>query len=172
MLASYGYEASTLVQAEQIHGNQVKAVDQSYAGTTIHRADGLVTQSSDILLVIRTADCGALFIFDPEHRAVGLAHSGKKGTQLNIAETVVTAMSRTYQSDPQKLIAALSPCIRPPHYETDFAHMIASQVYASGIRHFTDCGENTATDLNRFYSYRSEKGKTGRHYAFIGIVSG
>jgi len=170
ILSLLDHSPSQLVQAEQPHGSSIMAVTQSQRGCTIPDVDGLITTSPNILLVIRTADCGALFLYDPEHRAVGLAHSGKKGTEANITQNIVAEMVCKYGTNPKNLIAILGPCIRPPHYETDFAVQIAEQAYHAGIREFKDCGENTASDLKRYYSYRLEKGRTGRHYAFIGIT--
>jgi len=68
----------------------------------------------------------------------------------------------------------LSPCIRPPSYEVDFAAGIRAQCLESGIRpeHLHDCGICTSTDLQRFYSYRVEMGKTGRMLALLGRVHG
>ncbi|MEM6885635.1 MAG: polyphenol oxidase family protein [Verrucomicrobiota bacterium] len=171
VLARYGYSESILVQAEQPHGNRVEIVDQSHQGTMIAQADGLVTSTYGIILVIRTADCGALFLYDPEHQAIGLVHSGKKGTDANITQNAISLMVRNYQTDPTKIVAVLGPCIRPPHYETNFPKTIAQQAREAGIQHFTDCGDNTATNPENYYSYRMEKGLTGRHYAFIGLIS-
>ena len=61
----------------------------------------------------------------------------------------------------------LGPCIRPPHYEVDFAGEIGRQAGRAGVGNFLDCGLDTAADLDRFYSYRLESGKTGRMMALI-----
>jgi len=63
----------------------------------------------------------------------------------------------------------LSPCIRPPHYEVDFAAEIVRQCRASGVKTIHDSGVCTACDLKRYYSYRAEKGKTGRMLALLGL---
>ena len=63
--------------------------------------------------------------------------------------------------------AVLGPCIRPPDYEVDFATTIAEQAKAAGVGAFFDCGCNTASDLERFYSYRKEHGTTGRMMALL-----
>ncbi|MDC0321669.1 laccase domain-containing protein, partial [Akkermansiaceae bacterium] len=68
------------------------------------------------------------------------------------------------------LVAVLGPCIRPPYYEVDFAKIIRDQAIRSGVlpENFHDCALCTASDLKRFYSYRREKGNTGRHLALLG----
>jgi copper oxidase (laccase) domain-containing protein len=67
------------------------------------------------------------------------------------------------------MIVQLSPCIRPPHYEVDFAAEIIRQCRSIGIKEIHDSGVCTACDLGRCYSYRAEKGKTGRMLAMIGL---
>jgi polyphenol oxidase len=65
------------------------------------------------------------------------------------------------------VVAVLGPCIRPPDYEIDFAAEIGEQAERAGVGNYTDCGLNTAANLQRFYSYRREMGKTGRMMALI-----
>ena len=65
------------------------------------------------------------------------------------------------------VIVQLGPCIRPPHYEVDFAAEIGRQAARAGIVRFHDCGLCTACDLARYYSYRAEKGKTGRMWGVL-----
>jgi copper oxidase (laccase) domain-containing protein len=69
-------------------------------------------------------------------------------------------------------VVQLSPCIRPPFYEVDFAAQIVAQLKAGGVRRIYDCGENTGADLERFYSYRVERGLTGRMLAFLTLTEG
>jgi copper oxidase (laccase) domain-containing protein len=78
-------------------------------------------------------------------------------------------MRRHFGSNPRDLVVQLSPCIRPPHYEIDFAAEIVSQCRAAGVMEIHDSGVCTACDLHRYYSYRAEKGKTGRMLALIGL---
>lgn len=79
-------------------------------------------------------------------------------------------MSSHFGSDPADILVQLSPCIRPPAYETDFAADIKQQAVECGIRpgNLHDTGTCTSSDLTRFYSYRIEKGRTGRMLALIG----
>ncbi len=170
VLAELGYAPDSLVQAEQPHGDQVALIDSSHRGKTVPHVDALITDQPGIVLVIRTADCGPVYLYDPDHHAIGLVHSGRKGTEQGITLNCIRMMQQTFSSDPENLIAVLGPCIRPPHYEVDFAADITRQVQDAGIRHFHDGADNTANDLKRFYSYRAEKGSTGRHYAFMGLT--
>ena len=78
-------------------------------------------------------------------------------------------MIERFGSDPANMIVQLSPCIRPPHYEVDFAAEIIRQCRALGVQQIHDSGICTACDLDRYYSYRAEKGKTGRMLAVLGL---
>jgi polyphenol oxidase len=154
--------------AEQIHGNGVAAVDVRSPEQT-SGVDALVTNDPQVVLGIYVADCCAVYFVDPVRSAIALAHSGRKGTELNIAGATVTLMNSVFGSEPPNLVVQLSPCIRPPFYEVDFAAEIRSQLKESGVLQVFDCGENTGSDLQRFYSYRMEKGRTGRMLAYLAV---
>lgn len=165
-----GLATKTLVTAEQIHSNNVERVDRNSIGVR-SQCDGLLTNDLEIALGIYTADCGAIFVADPEHRAIGLLHSGRKGTELGILSVAIEKMQREFGTDPRLLTIQLAPCIRPPHYEIDFAEDIAQQALSAGVENYHDCGACTASDLEKYYSYRRELGKTGRHLSVLGYAS-
>jgi copper oxidase (laccase) domain-containing protein len=160
-----------LLTAQQIHGDKIAVIDQAinrdqeFAG-----CDGLITNQRKVALGIHVADCCAIYIVDPKTPAVGLVHSGKKGTELAIAAKAIQEMRKHFGSSPADLIVQLSPCIRPPHYEIDFAAKIVEQLRAAGVKQIHDSGACTACDIARYYSYRLEKGKTGRMLALLGLV--
>jgi polyphenol oxidase len=159
-----------LLTAEQVHGNKIAIVespveaDQHFAGT-----DGFITNQRGIALGVHVADCCAVYIVDPGTPAISLVHSGRKGTELDIAGSAVEQMTGRFGSNASDLIIQLSPCIRPPHYEIDFAAEIMEQCRARGVRQVRDSGVCTACDLDEYYSYRVEKGKTGRMLALLGL---
>jgi copper oxidase (laccase) domain-containing protein len=154
--------------AEQVHGNEVAVVA---IGSPAKSAgvDAIITGDRGVFLGVYVADCCAVFLVDPRQRAVGLVHSGKRGTSLNIVGRTVLRMSEEFRSNPEDLIVQLSPCIRPPHYEVDFAAEIVAQLKQCGVSQIFDSGENTGSDLRRFYSYRMEKGLTGRMLALLAL---
>jgi copper oxidase (laccase) domain-containing protein len=163
----FPFPAACHVQAEQIHGNLVVSVGPEDHGRIMPQADALVSNAKQLTLTVRTADCGPVYLYDPVQQAIGLAHSGKKGTAANITALTIGAMTASFGTQASDLIVVLGPCIRPPDYEIDFAAEIGRQARAAGVRHYYDCGLNTAADLAQFYSYRMEQGNTGRHYAFL-----
>jgi purine-nucleoside/S-methyl-5'-thioadenosine phosphorylase / adenosine deaminase len=165
-LRSFGVRQLRL--AEQIHGNSVAVVSADSCAKSAG-VDALITDDPRISLGIYVADCCAVFLVEPKQRVIGLVHSGKKGTALNIAGAAVRKMSTEFGSDPLSIVAQLSPCIRPPDYEVDFAGEIVRQLKQSGVKQVFDSGENTGSDLRRFYSYRMEKSRTGRMLAFLAL---
>ena len=72
--------------------------------------------------------------------------------------------------EPSRMVAQLGPCIRPPHYEVDFANAILRQCRAAGVGAVFDSGTCTASEAGRYYSYRREQGRTGRMVAFIALA--
>ena len=159
-------------RAEQVHGNEVAVVPGAPTIVApdglpvVPGCDGLVTNQAGVVLAIYVADCGAIWLADKRTGAIGLIHSGKKGSAGNILAAALRTMEQQFGSRSEDIVAVLSPCIRPPDYEIDFAAEIGRQAKYVGID-FTDCGLNTAADLDRFYSYRTEHGKTGRMMALI-----
>ncbi len=163
-----------LVTCEQVHGSEIAAISSHPTSPHIcfPGADALISNQPDTVLGIYVADCCAVFLFDPVTRAIGLAHSGAKGTRLGIVPQTIRALHSQFGSDPANLVALLSPCIRPPWYEVDFAAEIRAQCAAEGIQSVFDSGVCTASDPDRFYSYRREMGKTGRMLALLSLRSG
>jgi len=163
---SVGFPMSQAVQAEQPHGNRIQAVSAPSL-TRVPEVDALATSTSRLPLIVRVADCGPVFFYDPVQHVIALAHSGRRGTEGNIVAETMACLQNTFHSHPENLIVQLGPCIRPPHYEIDFAAEIGRQARACGMRHYHDCGICTASHLERYYSYRAEKGKTGRMWAVL-----
>lgn len=165
-----GLPNRAFMTAQQIHGHEIAVIDQPVsADHCFANCDGLITNQRNVSLGIYVADCCAVYLIDPKRHCIALLHSGKKGTHLEIAARAIALMSEKFGSQPNELIAQLSPCIRPPHYEIDFAAEIIRQCRAAGIEQVHDCEICTACDLERYYSYRLEKGKTGRMLALLAL---
>ncbi len=168
--ASHRVSPMPFITAQQIHGNEIAVVnvllstDKCFAN-----CDGIITDQRGICLGIYVADCCAVYIVDPVRRAIGLVHSGKKGTESGVVPNAIKAMVAQFGSRASDLIVQLSPCIRPPHYEIDFAGEIVRQCRELGVNSIHDSRVCTACDLDRYYSYRAEKGRTGRMLAFLAL---
>jgi polyphenol oxidase len=158
--------------AQQIHRNKIAVIDNSGhgpVGREFPTCDGIITNQRGIVLGVYVADCCAVYIVDPKTPAIGLVHSGRKGTELGVVTNAIMQMIDCFGSDPADMTVQLSPCIRPLHYEIDFAAEIIRQCRALGVNEIHDSGSCTACDVARYYSYRAEKGKTGRMLAVLGL---
>lgn len=170
-----GFEDWPLFTAQQIHGNKIAVIEIGTAqgadptSCEFSACDGIITNQRSVAIGIYVADCCAVYIVDPKTPAIGLVHSGRKGTELGVVTNAIRQMAERFDSDPANMIVQLSPNIRPPHYEVDFAAEIIQQCRALDVQQIHDSGTCTACDLNRYYSYRAEKGKTGRMLAVLGL---
>jgi purine-nucleoside/S-methyl-5'-thioadenosine phosphorylase / adenosine deaminase len=161
-----------LFTAQQVHGNKIAVINTCSRGPVCREfpgCDGIITNQRGVALGIYVADCCAVYIVDLNTPAIALVHSGRKGTELGVLTNAIRQMIERFASDSADLIVQLSPCIRPPHYEVDFAAEIIRQCRALGVQQIHDSGTCTACDLDRYYSYRAEKGKTGRMLAVLGL---
>lgn len=182
----------------QVHGTDVvEAPTLQREGGLIGTADALVTQAPEALLLTRHADCPPLLVWDPVHRAVGLAHSGRRGTLANIAGVLVDSMRGRFGSSPERLVASIGPGIRACCYEIgpevlrgippetvarrlsrtdgklffDTHRMIADQLRDAGVRTVYGAAEAECTlcGPTRLHSYRRD-GTRLRFAAVAGIL--
>ena len=110
------------VFSRQVHGTCVRAATQTDIHTLFtdvpYEADGLITSTPGLPLIIFTADCVPILLHDGVHRAVGAVHAGWRGTALDIAGEAVRRMSAEYGCVPADIHAAIGPCIGPCCFET------------------------------------------------------
>ena len=165
-----GFTGMPFALAEQIHGSRVAQVDVAPA-TPVAGADGLVTNRPGLCLAIYVADCAAVYLADRKAQAIGLVHAGRKGTELGIVTEAIASMREAFGTDPADLVIQIAPCIRPPNFEVDFAAQIVRQAREAGARDIFDCGTCTASNPEKYYSYRRDRGRTGRLLALAAIRS-
>lgn len=118
-----GVEPKDLVFSKQTHTTNVRVVTEADRGKGIVKpidfedVDGMVTNVRGICLATFYADCVPLYFVDPVHRAIGLSHSGWRGTVGKIGRITVENMTETYGTDPKDVIAAIGPSICQDCYE-------------------------------------------------------
>lgn len=166
-LCAAGFDPGSLATAEQVHGRAAAVV--AAPGKTAG-VDALITATKGLTLGIYVADCAAVYIADRKGRAIALIHSGRAGTEAGITGNTIRLMSDEFGVDPADLAVHISPCIRPPLYETDFAATIAQQAREAGAVEVADAGICTGRNVDRYYSYRVERGRTGRMLAVLALV--
>lgn len=144
--AAIGVKAEDFTYTFQTHTTNVAAVEESDRGKQFMETDGLVTNVPGICLVTFYADCVPLFFVDPVHRAIGLSHSGWKGTVHKMGKVTVERMREKFGTDPSQVVAAIGPSICQECYE----------VSEDVIEQFR---ENFRKELWEELFYRKENGK-------------
>lgn len=168
-LIEAGFARMPLAKASQIHSANVVRISSTDT-FPVPDCDALITTERHLCLGIYVADCAAVYVADRHGRGIGIAHSGRKGTELGIVPKTISAVCAATGADPQDLIVQISPCIRPPHYEVDFAAEIRHQSAQAGVREIHDCTSCTGANLEKYYSYRKEEGQTGRLLAAMALI--
>ena len=106
-----------MVLAYQTHTTNVRRVTKEDGGKGILRerdyrdVDGLITDAPGITLVTFFADCVPLYFLDPVHRAIGLSHSGWRGTVRRMGRATLEAMGEAFGTRPKDVLACVGPSI-------------------------------------------------------------
>ena len=169
-LAALGFSTTRFATAEQTHGSGVAVIYET-TGERVPMVDALATSARNLPLVIRCADCAAVFIIDRRTPAIALVHSGKKGTIANIVGSTVATMRQKFGTNPADCTSFISPSIGPCHYEMDIWSGVEQQLHEAGVSDIHNPRVCTACHLDRYFSYRAEKGQTGRMFAVLALTS-
>ena len=123
-------ESLTVIGA--VHGVEIARVDRPVA--LLKDVDGAVTDRPGVGLFAAFADCYPLIVYDPEHRAIGLAHAGWRGTAGGIAGRLLLMLKREYGTIPQDVRVGIGPGICGSCYEVgpDFAGWFPPEVIRPG----------------------------------------
>ena len=136
-----GLRPENMVMAKQTHTTNVLRVNESHMGMGIVRErnfddiDGLITDCPGVVLVTAYADCVPLYFVDTVHKAIGLSHSGWRGTVNNMAGVTVNKMEKEFGTNPADLVAFVGPSICVNCYEVgadvadEFAKAYKSEVF-------------------------------------------
>ncbi len=186
--------AKILKVDEQFPGSGKDSYDQS-----ISKTDALIIDRKDIFINIHVADCVPIAIFDYSKKVGALIHAGWRGTAHLITDKTIRYMTETLNCNPENMIAGLGPSIgsccfeiswqiaevlknsfhysdrvilkNKEQYRADLKQANREQLVHQGLKE-----ENieissicTCCCSKEFYSYRAEKGKTGRFAAFMNI---
>ncbi len=113
----------SIVCSDQTHTTNILTVGKEHCGMGIfckrsyQDIDGLITDEPGVTLATFYADCVPLYLVDPVHKAIGLAHSGWRGTVGKIGTKLAAAMGDAYGTCPADLVAAIGPSICQDCYE-------------------------------------------------------
>lgn len=112
-----GVKPEDMTFTNQTHTTNVAVVRAEDKGRRFMETDGMITNVPGICLVTFYADCVPLYFVDPVKKAIGLSHSGWRGTVGKIGKVTVELMQKTYGSDPKDILAAIGPSICQDCYE-------------------------------------------------------
>ncbi len=121
---SFGVKEDNLLFADQVHDNKVVDISASFFNLSmggrneyLSKVDGMISNQTGIILSVLSADCAGILLYDPINQAIGAVHSGWRGTVKKIVLVALNKMNQHYGSQPQDLLAVISPCISVENYE-------------------------------------------------------
>lgn len=187
-----GVSETQFASSYQVHANQIQVVSE--AGRT-EGYDALITNQPNVFVGVTVADCTPILIYDVRNQVVGAVHAGWRGTVAQIVLKTLQTMQQVYNTQPADCYAYVGTCIDECSFEVgeevaeqfdvefkrfDFTlgkHLIdlkranAAQLSAFGIpaSQIEISPFSTITHNEDYFSYRLEKGQTGRMLAVIGM---
>lgn len=151
-VSAIGGDPERIVMSMQTHTTNVRTVTEADLGRGYSKercfedVDGLITNVPGAVLVTTYADCVPLYFVDPVHRAIGLSHSGWRGTVNHMGKATLQAMKQAYGTNPKEVYAAIGPSICQNCYE------VSGDVI--------DCfRENFPSSLHQELFYKKDNGK-------------
>ncbi len=174
------YNIKEYYELEQIHSNIINIVDNNYQNKT--KGDALITNKPNTPLVIRTADCIPILLYDKVNKVIALVHSGWKGTLNNIVIDTLNIMIEKYHSKKGDISVYLYPAIRKCHFEVeidvynqfknkinniekyttrkgikyyiDLEHLVIDNLKQNNIKEIYDSKICTYCNHDKYHSYR------------------
>lgn len=138
---SIGIKEDDLVFTDQVHKANIRVVtsEDKGKGYNIPRdyseIDGHITKEANVPLLVFAADCTPIYYVDPVKKAIGLTHSGWRGTAIKIGKKTVEEMQRAFGTNPSDITAVIGPCICKQCYEVskDVAEAFAENFTESDL---------------------------------------
>lgn len=158
--ALFEKNAKQLTFARQVHGANIAHVPVGFEGGAFDDVDALITDARQTPLVILTADCAAIFLYDERHHAVGIAHAGWRGTVAGIAAQTARRMHEAFGTWPRDLTACIGPSIGPCCYE------VGEEVIAAVGEHLPDYTDEVLVepDMASAGSFRASVNADRKHF--------
>lgn len=145
--AAVGIAMPGLALSRQVHKDGVREITPEDAGynplsPVAYEADALVTHTPGLSLMIFSADCIPVLLYDPVTGCIGAAHAGWRGTALDLPAKTVQELVRRYGARPEDLRAAIGPGIGSCCFETrgDVPHAMTDAFGSEASHYMTDKG--------------------------------
>ncbi|MBD3806511.1 peptidoglycan editing factor PgeF [Sulfuricurvum sp.] len=127
---SLGYDRHLLVHMRQIHSDHITIIDDSHNFDTPPQCDALITDRKRTPLMVMSADCTPILLYDPAHNAIGAVHAGRAGALNAILPKTINAMHQAFGSQKEDMKIVLGPSIHRCCYEIN--ESIANETEAKG----------------------------------------
>jgi len=111
------------------HADKIVRVGRDRCGTSI-AAEALMTDETDVVLALPTADCFPVALYDGKHRAIALAHCGWRPTGLGLPRKTIEAMTETFGTNPKDVCAFIGPGIHPESYIVEGVEQVQDPAWA------------------------------------------
>ena len=121
--AAIGFTPEQIVTSDQTHTTNVRVVTSEDCGCGViyprkfHDVDGMITNEPGVVLATFYADCVPLYFVDKKNKAIGLSHSGWRGTVGKIGAVTIEKMKEEFGSDVDDIVVAIGPSICQDCYE-------------------------------------------------------
>ena len=119
----FGITPGDMIRVPQEHSNNVFVAKKSDGGLGVikeemhYGCDGIITNEKELMLLTVEADCTPVYILDPVHKAIGMIHSGWRGTVNRITEHALDLMKENYGTDIKNVLIHFGPAICGNCYE-------------------------------------------------------
>ncbi|MBI5831884.1 MAG: peptidoglycan editing factor PgeF [Armatimonadetes bacterium] len=192
--SALGFDLAALRMAAQVHGHDVTDVASASPGdcdeATAVAADGLYGADPGQLAGVRVADCQPVLLASDDGRWVAAVHAGWRGQADGILTVAVRGLCQRAQVAPERLVAAIGPCISAAHYEVstevlsrfdadlaqptrpgharlDLRAAAVRELYGLGVVRVDVSQHCTCAEPELFYSHRRDGAATGRQMGLI-----
>lgn len=111
-----GLNENLVSYQKQVHEDEIRLVEN--AGNC-GESDALITTKKNLGLAISSADCPAIFIYDPLQKVIAAIHSGWRGTEKQILKKTIQKLKSEFNCNASNLVCYIGPSISQINYEVD-----------------------------------------------------
>lgn len=189
-----GYKLDKLVHMKQVHSKKVIVVDNE----NFHNppeCDALLTNKVGVPLMVMSADCTPILLYDDVKKVIGVIHAGRAGAFENIVKETLKTMQNTFNVKREDVYVVLGASIQLCCYEVneaiikeaeeknlgfatdnrdgkfylDVNAILHHQLKESGVaaHHIEDLRACSSCQNEAYFSYRADNQITGRMAGII-----
>lgn len=182
------FNRHSLIHMRQIHSDRIVIVDETLTFDTPPECDALITNRTNTPLMVMSADCTGVLLYDPIQQAIGAVHAGRSGALHAILPKTITAMHQAFGTHAEDLHIVLGPSIGGCCYEInetialecetkgyglalrredekvflDVNTILLEQLKGLGVKNVDVVEHCTSCRSDEYFSYRADAQQTGR----------